>query len=291
MAAPARAPRRHRLEQVEVGEAHGVVAAAELEHDVGDGEGGDERASSHRRVGARKLIGGASARRRTGPRRAASRGRWTGPGGRRRRERTARSCAARCAAAAAAKRSRILRCRGLDLARRPVSGSTSVSRPTAGSSASRGSLISADDHVVARGQRAQLAVPAGRVEEVGTTTTTPRRCARAPHAAQRGRERCLAPGRRAGGVSRRCSEREHGVAPGAGRQRPRCRSPSNVTAPSRLPARDVRNPNAAAAASARSRFSQRAVPKSRLAEPSTTSQVSSSRSAIVSRTCGGRSAR
>jgi hypothetical protein len=43
---------------------------------------------------------------------------------------------------------------------------------------------------------------------------------------------------------------------------------------------------AAAAATARSRFSQTAVPKSRLADKSTTSQVSSSRSAIICRTCG-----
>ena len=43
---------------------------------------------------------------------------------------------------------------------------------------------------------------------------------------------------------------------------------------------------AAAAATARSRFSQLAVPKSKLADASTTSQVSSSRSAIICRTCG-----
>ena len=43
---------------------------------------------------------------------------------------------------------------------------------------------------------------------------------------------------------------------------------------------------AAAAATARSRFSHPVVPKSRLADTSTTSQVSSSRSAIICRTCG-----
>ena len=46
-------------------------------------------------------------------------------------------------------------------------------------------------------------------------------------------------------------------------------------------------PNAAVAPSTTSRFSARAVPKSRLAERSATTQVSSSRSASVVRTCVG----
>ena len=61
-------------------------------------------------------------------------------------------------------------------------------------------------------------------------------------------------------------------------------SPPATRTPSRLPCRAVRNPKAAAAASTRSRFSQSAVPKSRLAERSATTHVSISRSASVVRT-------
>ena len=64
-----------------------------------------------------------------------------------------------------------------------------------------------------------------------------------------------------------------------------------MIAPIRLPPPLLRYAIAAAAATARSRFSQPAVPKSRLADTSTTSQVSSSRSAIICRTCGMRGAR
>jgi hypothetical protein len=60
--------------------------------------------------------------------------------------------------------------------------------------------------------------------------------------------------------------------------------PPTSTAPRRLPARAVRWPTAATADSARSRFSQLAVPKSRLGERSTTTQVSSSWSAMGNRT-------
>jgi len=63
-------------------------------------------------------------------------------------------------------------------------------------------------------------------------------------------------------------------------------SPLVMIAPSRLPPPLFRNAMDAAAATARSRFSQPAVPKSRLADTSTTSQVSSSRSAIICRTWG-----
>ncbi|CKU27289.1 Uncharacterised protein [Mycobacterium tuberculosis] len=63
-------------------------------------------------------------------------------------------------------------------------------------------------------------------------------------------------------------------------------APLAISAPSRLPPPLLRKVMAAAAATARSRFSQQAVPKSRLADMSTTSQVSSSRSAIICRTCG-----
>ena len=58
-----------------------------------------------------------------------------------------------------------------------------------------------------------------------------------------------------GRVLEAVQQREHRVAAAARRQHRRSPSPSKHTAPSRLPARDVRNPNAAAAASARSRFS------------------------------------
>ncbi len=66
------------------------------------------------------------------------------------------------------------------------------------------------------------------------------------------------------------------------------RSPrgSSSMPPMRLPVWLVRKPTAAAAATARSRFSHRAVPKSRLGDRSTTTQVSSSRSAMVWRRNG-----
>ena len=65
-------------------------------------------------------------------------------------------------------------------------------------------------------------------------------------------------------------------------------TPSAVTmwAPTRLPDPSVRYATLPAATMARSRLVQRAVPKSRLGERSTSSQVSSSRSAIDSRTWG-----
>ena len=59
-----------------------------------------------------------------------------------------------------------------------------------------------------------------------------------------------------------------------------------TTTPMRLPPPAVRWVTAASAATARSRFSHAAVPKSRLADRSITTQVSSSRSATVWRTCG-----
>jgi hypothetical protein len=63
-------------------------------------------------------------------------------------------------------------------------------------------------------------------------------------------------------------------------------SPVVISAPNRLPPLPVRCAIAATAAMTRSRFSHRAVPKSRLGDRSITAQVSSSRSAIVSRMCG-----
>ena len=58
----------------------------------------------------------------------------------------------------------------------------------------------------------------------------------------------------------------------------------SVMSPKRLPVRLVRKPTAAAADTARSRFSHQAVPKSIEAPRSAMTQVSSSRSAMVSRT-------
>ena len=62
------------------------------------------------------------------------------------------------------------------------------------------------------------------------------------------------------------------------------RCPPAVTAPTRLPPRDARSAKAPAAAKASSALSCSAVPKARLADMSTTIHVSSSWSAIVSRT-------
>ncbi len=59
-----------------------------------------------------------------------------------------------------------------------------------------------------------------------------------------------------------------------------------MCAPRRLPLCEVRKPIAATAEVARSRFSEWAVPKSMLPLASTSAHVSSSRSAIRSRTCG-----
>ena len=68
-------------------------------------------------------------------------------------------------------------------------------------------------------------------------------------------------------VTSRCSSgHAGGLAAGAGRDASTCRRAATSTAPMRLPVRAVRKPMAAAAARARSRFSQTAVPKSRLAE-------------------------
>ena len=62
--------------------------------------------------------------------------------------------------------------------------------------------------------------------------------------------------------------------------------PVSSSAPIRLPGRAVRNPTAALAARTRSRFSLAAVPNSMLADRSARTQVSSSRSATRSWTCG-----
>ena len=139
----------------------------------------------------------------------------------------------------------------------PVSGSTSVSNPTGGSSASRGSQICATTtscRVASdRSSRGQ-SLPSSRSE---TTTTSPRRratrCVRwsasasDPAAVAFVRTRALLDV---------VQQREHGVATAAGRPHfGRRRRRSRPPRPG-CPAREVRNPNAAAAASARSRFSQ-----------------------------------
>ena len=176
--------------------------------------------------------------------------------------------------------------------RRPVSGSTRVRRPTGGSSSSRGSSTStASTSWRPRTDRSSRSQPAGsRKSEI--TTTRPRRRASGPMARRALIGRPCGRWPRAVGalgvdargvVASRWSSAMTASRPERGGTvtRPPGR---RGAAPSRLPARAVRKPTAAVAASARSRFSHAAVPKSRLGDWSTTTQVSSSRSAIVSRT-------
>ena len=155
-------------------------------------------------------------------------------------------------------------------------------RPTSGSSSSRGSRISMAStswrtaslrsgraHVAGRRGSRRSPRPARAGAAAGRSAST--RAPRSPRGP--GRER---------GVGRPLRSSALGVSlrPGRAGQpaqlRRRCRSPrrsgcrrARSGGPSRPPRR-----------SARSRFSQRAVPKSRLADRSTASQVSSSRSAI-----------
>ena len=210
-------------------------------------------------------------------------------GGRRRRG----GCAGRSRpagpAAASAKRARgAWRWRSGPRGPCPVSGSIEVEHADVGQLELAG-VDDLDGRAPRGGRRARAAAgptpPGARKSE--TTTTRPRRrvaaARRRSGAGEVGGARVVVLGRRA---AARCSSAWRWARPvraGTRRRpaRPRAR-------PRRCGCRcaAVRKPTAAMAASARSRFSQSAVPKSRLAERSASTHVSSSRSAIVWRMWG-----
>ena len=185
---------RDLVEQLQVGEAHGVLAAPELQQHVGDDEHGDAPASSHSRSGARKVMTGAScsgfeplatpgdeadqveqpvavgAEREVVGAGAADAAGDVGRAARRRPRRSGRGS---------------WRWRSGPRGRRPVSGSTSSSRPTSGSSSSRGSttsIASTSWRWPAR-RSGRSHSPAARKSE--TTTTRPRRRVAAAEALER----------------------------------------------------------------------------------------------------------
>ena len=141
------------------------------------------------------------------------------------------------------------------------------------------------DDVVTVCERLQLALPSAGSEEVGEhddEASTGREPTTSP-------QRLTQPGVVRTVVHRGLAERgEHrrDVRMRVDRAGKTARVDAVVDAPTRLPPRLASSANAPAAAHTTSRFSDRAVPKSRLFEASTTSHSSSSRSAMVSRTCG-----
>ena len=178
---------------------------------------------------------------------------------------------------------------------RPLSGSTRVTRPTAGSSRSRGSRTSTAS-MSCRWDRAR----SGRSQSTGpmksdNTTTSPRRrggrrsCSIAAARSPRSDPSESVPARWRSAEIAASGQRAQHVLQVARPPRAGIRlvvAPVETRAPIRLPPPLVRCPTAAAAATTRSRFSQPVVPKSREPERSARSQVSSSRSAIVWRMCG-----
>ena len=191
---------------------------------------------------------------------------------------------ARSAEARSAKRSRSFRLFVSARTRRPVSGSTSHSRPTSTSSLlARVTDLDRDD--APRAQLGQLGAEVEAGAEVGDEDDE-RAALRQPADA---RER-LAEGGRAGALLERFARSvvRSVVRPG----RPcfggsaRRREPPNVTIPRRLPRRVAALPIARATPSATSAFRRSAVPNVMEGETSRTSQVVSVRSATWTRTCG-----
>lgn len=142
------------------------------------------------------------------------------------------------------------------------------------------------DHLVAQCHAPQGRDPVGLVQVVRGDDDDPAAWLQSPDGVERGGEVSPrgGPAVLLGGVmdSGERSEEHPGTPVAAGRLT--SRSPPATVTPNRLPARAVRTPNDAAVPSTRSRFSASAVPKSRLAEQSATTQVCSSRSASVVRT-------
>src|ERR1700742_2303595 len=141
------------------------------------------------------------------------------------------------------------------------------------------------EHFVARGDGAQRAHPVDRAEEVTDDDRHSAAAFRTTQCVDRDRQIPAHPDWRLGMVAMVRSIVCSCCRPDRAGTRV-IFSPLAISAPSRFPPPLLRKVMAAAAATAKSRFSQTAVPKSRLADMSTTSQVSSSRSAIICRTCG-----
>ena len=168
---------------------------------------------------------------------------------------------------------------------RPVSGSTSQSSPTFGSSCSRGSRIS-----TASTSWRPASSSSGRRQSRGprkseTTTTSERWRASAPARLSASPSE-VAPTRSSGGSARSAESRP--IRP----SRPclggsaRGSSSPKVTTPSLFPRRVATWPSAIATPSATSALRRSAVPNCIEGEVSSTSQVTSTRSARCSRTCG-----
>ena len=198
--------------------------------------------------------------------------------------RKVRATSARCAAAALAKSSRSWASM-VNSRVTPDSASCSTTSPMSGSSTSRGSSTS----MASTSCRAAIA-RSGRIQLIGPRkslmiTAMPRRRSGRRSASMAVARSPRTPTGALGVVAMvrnsvcSCWRPER-----AGTRVIVC--PLAISAPSRLPPPLLRNVIAAAAATARSRFSHTVVPKSRLADMSTTSQVSSSRSAIICRTWG-----
>ncbi len=207
-----------------------------------------------------------------------------------------RPTSSRWPAAASANRSRVRRSPVATSRHRPVSGSVRVIRPTSGNSNSRGSTTStastwwrALSRRNGRSQAGGASAPSwsGRPSRKSETTTArPRRGAdRCRLCSASASEGAVPPAAPRGAASNARSRLNRWVRPPRAGNR-RMPFPPSRCAPSRLPTPAVRNPTAATAATASSRFSSSAVPKSMLGEASTSNQVTNSRSASTSRTCG-----
>ena len=144
------------------------------------------------------------------------------------------------------------------------------------------------DDVVAAGELEQRPAPVARPAEVGDDdderALAGERVGPAERVAERGRAEPA--GRRLGLVAERGEQADEAEPALAHGQRAAGPAPPKVSAPSRLPRRVARWPTAIATPSATSAFRRSAVPKRIDGEVSSTSQVTSTRSARWTRTCG-----
>lgn len=159
--------------------------------------------------------------------------------------------------------------------------------PTSGSVSSRGSSTStASTWCRAVSRRSGSSQVSGVSRKSDTTTTRPRRRTTRPScSAATPSSGSATPGGVRGSANAACSSAircGRPVLAGSVLTPPPC----SRWAPMRLPVRWVRKPTEARADRASSRFSIAAVPKSMLAVASSSAQISSSRSATRSRTCG-----
>ena len=191
-------------------------------------------------TGRRPRSSRACGRARSAARRRSSPGRCAGPAARRPHRRSAVATSARCSAAAAAKSARSCGVVETSLLR-PVSGSSRVTRPTAGSSRSRGSVTSTASRSCrpdsARSERSQLIGAEEVGDDDGQTAA-----ARRPAELLEGGGQVAALARRRSAGSRRApgaGAADAAVPPRAGYPG-RCRAPVATTAPIRLPPPPVR---------------------------------------------------